>query len=211
MAAQKQDKVIIIQRIPHKVLRIPVVGTAELIMNQVPKWVKDDIMAKNRGETVVPVMHSEDEQYEASIYRNEKGEICMPGAAFKSALVEGGLRYYDLKMTDSRVHFHVPPEWIPIIGTPHRREDMIRTQQGSLQVSIRAGFPEWSAIIPIRYPTHMFSENMIYNLLEVAGLIGVGAHRPASDRSNTGIFGTFTIMADAWEKLDTVQPAEVAA
>jgi hypothetical protein len=201
----EEERPIILHEIKRISRMMCVVGTAELVMNQIPYWVLKDLISKMNGFKTPAESHTDEDHYKASIYIY-KGEPAMPGAAFKDAIVEAGQKFYKIFKTEGRIFFNVEWQMVPIVSIgQHQRNDLVRTQTGTLAVSVRAGFPEWAAAFPLRWPVAYWSEEMVINLVNQAGAFGIGAHRPGSPSSNTGTFGTFRSITKEDDNLEVVQ------
>lgn len=112
-----------------------------------------------------------------------------PSTAFKASAVSAG---YRSGVTKDKVSaygaFHIMPEFIEIVGTPHMREDMVRVGMGSADVRFRGEFSEWKAVLPITYNSGVFSVEQIVNLFNLGGFAcGVGEWRPEKG-GNNGMF-----------------------
>lgn len=71
-------------------------------------------------------------------------------------------------------------ELVQIKGTPRKRMDMVRIggMSKSADIRFRAEFPEWSAMLHIKY-TNFLSKEEVFNLVKRAGItIGIGEGRP---------------------------------
>ena len=114
-----------------------------------------------------------------------------PAKAFKACAIDAGFQQGIIpKKTTARGAFHILGEMVEIDGHPQIREDMVRVGMGAADIRYRGEFPEWSAVLTIRYNPRAMSAEQIINLLNFGGFSnGVGEMRPEKD----GDHGTFHV------------------
>lgn len=189
-------KQIKIEGVKEEFLQITVEGTAPLIMHRFSEKARKQILDKQlkKAKTGREVRNPEAE-YQGSIYYFEdKKRTGFRAVAFKGSMVRAG-KQLDYAMTDLRGMFFVVPdegELIEIKGKHRMREDMVRIGPGISDFRFRPEYPEWKAVVVIRYNSRAISEEELVKLIEQAGFsCGIGEWRP--EKSNTGNFGTFKI------------------
>lgn len=180
---------------------IPIVGTAELIVHAWGEKAKRQMLEKQMNPGTRPKKEPKDPvaDYEASFYRLEDGSPGFPATGLKKAIV-GACRLFDgLPMTQARIAIRVLGEGqlqlVRIQGEPYMREDMVRLETGVADLRYRAGFPEWEALLRIKFNAALLSLNSLVNLVDGAGQGGIGEWRP--EKSPSGSFGTFEVKRDA--------------
>lgn len=179
---------------------IPIEGTTELIMHAWSEKAKRMMLDQQTGRAR-PKQEPKNpqEDYESAFYRMPNGQPAMPGGAFKAAIV-GAARQFERKsvpMTLLKVALRVDADWIPIEGEPRMREDMVRINNGSTaDIRYRPGFPEWKAVLPITVNANAVTLEQLVNLVNAAGMGGVGDGRPSSPHSASGTFGCFEISGE---------------
>ena len=117
-----------------------------------------------------------------------------PAKAFKACAIDAGYQQGVIpKKTTARGAFHIIGEMVEIEGKPQMREDMVRVGMGTADIRYRGEFPEWSAVLTIRYNPRAMSAEQIISLLNFGGFSnGVGEWRPGKD----GDHGTFHVAAN---------------
>jgi hypothetical protein len=189
-----------IKRLGTQLMAVPIVGTAPLIVHAWSAKAKQQMLDAQQGRKE-PKQHRDPQRdYEESIYYTDDG-YGFPVLGFKAATV-GAARFYGktIRMTELRQFLlweGVPSKdraqmLVPITGTPKMREDMVRVGQGT-DLRYRAEFPEWSAVLAVRYVTATLSQGSVLSLIEAGGMgVGVGEWRPEKD----GLHGTYQIDPD---------------
>jgi hypothetical protein len=117
-----------------------------------------------------------------------------PAKAFKACAIDAGYQQGIIpKKTTARGAFHILGEMVEIQGKPQIREDMVRVGMGAADIRYRGEYPEWSAVLTIRYNPRAMSAEQIINLLNFGGFSnGVGEWRPEKD----GDHGTFHVAVE---------------
>lgn len=207
-AVQKEETIsaMNIVRIAQATVDIPVTGITPLIVHQFSEKAKKQMLdsdtTKVRGKK--PPRNPE-ESYKQSRYildaalQKESGaEDGFPAVGFKAAIV-GAARLFDasVTMTALRSALYVQgygsQQLVPVMGEHEMREDVVRVGQGVADLRYRAMYPEWSALLTVKYIPTQISLEGVFALVEAAGMGGIGEWRPSSPKSNTGSYGQFTI------------------
>lgn len=186
-----------IQRLGTKLLLVPIIGTAPLIVHAWSAKAKQQMLDAQQGRKEAKQHRDPQRDYEESIYYTDSG-YGFPVLGFKAATV-GAARFYgkSINMTQLRQFLlweGVPSKdrsqlLVPIEGTPKMREDMVRVGMGT-DLRYRAEFPEWSAVLMVRYVTATLSQGSVLSLIEAGGMgVGVGEWRP----EKAGLNGTYRV------------------
>lgn len=174
---------------------IPIIGDTPLISN---KWSDEQIAkikAKQEGIAMSPQgPRIPQKEYEATIYRTEDGRPAFPCAAFKRAAVEACRLVPNLAMTEARILFHVLGDFTPVLGNgPRFRQDMRKLESGTSDPVYRAEYPRWAAVLRVRFISSVLSLEQMVNLINMAGVCGVGAWRPSAPKGKSGNYGMFHV------------------
>ncbi len=198
MATKKVSGPIELKSLSLKTVEIRIVGTTPLIVHKWSEKTKKQMLdkqtknTKTKKEPKVP-----EEDYESSMHRFSDGRHGFPASGFKAAIV-GAARFFEsLPMTQLKIAVRVnapgPEGLIEIIGEPRMREDMVRLETGVPDIRFRAEYFPWSAILNITFVENLVSLDQIVNLVNGAGMVGVGEWRPSSPKSATGSYGCFQV------------------
>ncbi len=202
------DQQIVIDRIAAQTLRVPIRGTAPLIVHNFSEKSKRQMLEAQQGKKKMKEARDPKAEYEAAFYRIAREDDVdgygFPVTAFKSATVGAG-RFYgkSVKMTELRQFIFMrgvltkadPQQLIEIVGEPEMREDIVRLggMSRSADLRYRPEFREWSAVLTVTYVTSSLSQSSVLSLIDAGGLgIGVGEWRP----EKRGEFGTYEINQD---------------
>jgi hypothetical protein len=190
-----------IDNIDAATLRVPIIGTAPLIVHNWSEKAKRQMLDAQQGRKKVKEIRDPQADYEASLYRiatDEGDAYGFPVLAFKAATI-GGARFYDKSVTMTMLKQCMffkgvvtkadPQQLVQIHGDPRMREDVVRVGQGT-DLRYRGEFTEWSTVLTITYVKSALSEKSVLSLVTAGGLgIGVGEWRP----QRSGEYGTYTI------------------
>jgi hypothetical protein len=193
------DAQVSISRIGTETLRVPILGTAPLIVHRFSEKAKRQMLDAMQGRKSPKEAKNPEAEYEAAFYRTDEGGYGFPVIAFKAATV-GAARFYgkSVSMTALRqfVFFDAPfskeagQKLAPITGEPHMREDVTRVGMGGTDLRYRPEFTEWSTEVEITYVKSMLTRESVLSLIDAGGMgVGVGEWRP----EKKGDFGTYTI------------------
>lgn len=186
-----------IQRIAAQKVRVPIIGTAPLIVHNWDDKARRQMLDKMQGRRAPKAIRDPQADYEASLYRTTTG-YGFPVLAFKAATV-GAARFFgkDVKMTELRqfVFFHGVPSadgkqiLTPIEGEPKMREDVVSVGM-TKDLRYRAEFLDWRAELEITYITTALALDSVISLIDAGGMgVGVGEWRPEKRGQN----GTYQI------------------
>lgn len=187
-----------IRRIGTETIRVPIIGTASLIVHRWSEKAKQQMLDTQQGRKAVKQIRDPEADYESSLYRTDDG-YGFPLLAFKQATV-GAARFFDksvtMKLIQQAIFMTGVPSadrselLTPITGEPKMREDMVRVGMGGTDLRYRGEFIDWSAWLTITYVTSTISRDSVLSLVDAGGqFVGVGEWRPDRKGQN----GTYTI------------------
>lgn len=193
------DAQISISRIGTETLRVPLLGTAPLIVHKFSEKAKRQMLDGFQGRKSPKEPMDPEGDYERAFYRLDDGSYGFPVIAFKAATV-GGARFFgkDVPMTMLRqcVFFDADfskedgQKLARITGAPHMREDVVVISMGKTTLRYRPEFTEWSTAIDVTYVKSMLTRESVASLIDAGGMgVGVGEWRP----QKKGDFGTYQI------------------
>ncbi len=177
---------------------VKIKGLSPLIMHRWSEKAKQAMLDKQMRKTVKKEAKDPKEQFEASVYHTDGGELGFPADAFKKAMIRGA-KQLGLVMTDMRTGFFVHGEYctrddrdlVYIAGELSMREDMVRLNGTTSDIRYRGQVTRWSAELEISYNASVVGFDYIVNMLNAAGYgVGVGEWRPEKD----GMFGRFEVV-----------------
>lgn len=194
-----------IDRIAAETIRVPIVGTAPLIVHNFSEKSKRQMLESQQGKKKLKAVRDPEAEYAAAFYRISDLDGTLrygfPVTAFKAATI-GAARFYDksVSMTALRQFLFMrgvltdadPQQLVEISGEPRMREDVVRLggPSRSADLRYRPEFPNWSAILEVTFVTSSISRQSVLSLIDAGGLgIGVGEWRP----EKRGEFGTYAV------------------
>jgi hypothetical protein len=193
------DAQVAISRIGTERLRVPILGTAPLIVHKFSEKSKRQMLDAMQGRKTPKQPKEPATEYEAACYRLDDGGYGFPVIAFKAASVSACRLFGKaMPMTTARQCVFLDAEFSKrdgqklarLAGTPHMREDVVRVGMGGTDLRYRPEFTEWSTTIDVTYVKSMVTRESVLSLIEAGGLtVGVGEWRP----EKKGDFGTYQI------------------
>lgn len=198
MAAQEAPQVAI-TTIATETLRVPIIGTAPLIVHKVSEKAKRQMLDATQGRKSPREPKNPELDYDSAFYRLDDGGYGFPVIAFKAATI-GGARFYGKSVTmtglrqcmffDGELSKVDGQKLARIIGEPHMREDVVRVGMGGTDLRYRPQFDEWATAVDVVYVKSMLTRESVLSLIEAGGLgVGIGEWRP----ERRGDFGTFMV------------------
>lgn len=188
----KTEKIVQIQEIRVKTMKVTVVGDTPLISHKFSDTNKKAILDKQMKKASQGKEAKDPQKdYENCIYKDADGDYAFPSAAFKLAAVRAAKNVEGLDMTSARGLFFVLGGLTKIKGKPKMREDAVRLKAGGgADIRYRAEYTKWSAELIIKYNATGITVEQIVNLLNIAGFsTGIGDWRPEKN----GTFGMFHV------------------
>lgn len=193
------DEGIKVDQLEAETLRVPIVGTAPLIMHRFSEKARKIMLDAMQGKKAPRQPKDPEAEYEDAIHWLDDTRYGFPCIGFKAATV-GAARFYGngVKMTELRQSMFFRGEMgksdnqqmFPITGEPIMREDVVRVARGGSDLRYRPEFPEWSSELTIVYVKSMLTRDSVVSLVDAGGLGGgIGEWRP----SKSGDFGTYQV------------------
>lgn len=189
---------VVIDQIAAETIRVPIVGTAPLIVHRFSEKAKRQMLDNMQGRKSPKEIKDPAAEYDAAFYRLKGGGYGFPAIAFKAATI-GGVRFYgkNITMTACKQFLFFRGEvgadgqaLASIKGEPRMREDVVRVGRGGADLRYRPEFPEWSTELTVIYVTSALTRGSVLSLIDAGGMgVGVGEWRPEKD----GDFGTYQI------------------
>lgn len=214
---------ITLKRIGRSVARIPVEGTAPLIMNKFSAKAQQLMLDKQMGEAVQRVPKNPEENYQDSLWQLPQApdgaeRFGFPAPGFKAAIVNAARYFKGSKLTMELLKQAVfvrgegGEMLVPLLGQmkvtaaegtetvsaegfaqPRMRQDTVRNATGVADIRFRGEFWPWSAYLDVVYVSNTMNIDSVVALVDAAGLNGVGEWRPGSKQSKTGTYGTWHV------------------
>ena len=193
------DAQVSISRIGTETLRIPIVGTAPLIVHKFSEKSKRQMLDAMQGRKSPKAAKDPEADYDSALYRHDDGGYGFPVIAFKAASV-GACRFFgkSMPMTLARQTMFFDAEFSKtdgqklarIVGEPRMREDVVRVGMGGTDLRYRPEFVEWQTTLDVIYVQSMLTRESVLSLIDAGGMgVGVGEWRP----EKKGDFGTYQI------------------
>lgn len=193
------DNTIQIDQLSAETIKVPILGTAPLIMHAWSAKAKQQMLDNMQGRKNPKAPKDPQADYEAAFYRTDEGGYGFPVLAFKAATVEAS-RFYGKSVTKVGLRQSLffsgtysksaNQSLVPIYGEPHMREDVVRVNMGGTDLRYRPEFPEWTTELTVTYVRSALTRASVLSLIDAGGLgTGIGEWRPERD----GDFGTYRI------------------
>jgi hypothetical protein len=145
------DAQVSINRIGTETLRVPLVGTAPLIVNKFSEKSKRQMLDNMQGRKTPKQAKDPEAEYEAAFYRLDDKAYGFPVIAFKAASVSA-CRFFGkaMPMTLARQCIFLDAEFSKtdgqklarLVGTPRMREDVTTVGMGGRDLRYRPEFTE---------------------------------------------------------------------
>jgi hypothetical protein len=196
-----EDAVIQIDRIAAETIRVPILGTAPLIVHRFSEKAKKQMLDAMQGRKSPKEPKDPQAEFEACFYRLADGRSGFPVIAFKAATV-GAARFYGKSVSmvglRQQVFFRgemgVDGQMLAVLeGEPKMREDVTRVGMGGTDLRYRPEYAEWTTTLEVTYVSSMLTRASVLSLIDAGGMgVGVGEWRP----ERKGDFGTYRIDPD---------------
>lgn len=193
------DATVNIDRIDADSVRVPIIGTAPLIMHNWSEKAKRQMLDNMQGRKAPRTLKDPEAEYESAFYRTKEDGYGFPVLAFKAATIDAS-RFYGKNVTKVglRQSLFFTGTYSPscnmalveITGTPRMREDVVRVGMSGTDLRYRPEFPEWSTEIVVTYVKSTLTLDSLLSLIDAGGIgTGVGEWRPQKN----GDFGTYKV------------------
>lgn len=188
-------------------LKFKITGTTPLLMHRPrladtldPLYPEYRKISKKRGKTDDDLARLADLEWEASIYTDAEGRICVPGHAIQACIRDGGkTRKLGSKIQESTTVFGNPvlkytgsKDIEKLRDNPSFRLRRFLKVQRQGVMRTWPQFTEWSLEFEIRFPEDVFDPQEIADCVEIAGSL------KGMLESRTRGYGRFVI--DHWEE-----------
>lgn len=178
-------------------IRVPIIGTAPLIVHRFSEKAKKQMLDNMQGRKSPKQPKDPQAEYEAAFYRMKDGKPGFPAIAFKASTVSGARFYSGVTMTALKQFLFIRGEvggdgrmLTEIVGEPRMREDVVTVGRNGSDLRYRPEFLDWSVTLDVTYATSALTRGSVLSLIDAGGLgVGVGEWRPERD----GDFGTFRV------------------
>jgi len=213
MAFGKKDEGVAIIQAPNIIMAtLRIKGTAPYVQNKFSKKAREKMMddmatpkAAKKGKAAREARNYE-RDFEEAKHVSTAGWHGIPAPAFRTAMIDA-CRTVSLPMTKAKMSVFVVPDGFdvndgtPLVriegGAPERTESLVRNDNGSADIRIRAMWREWSATVNVEFDADMITMESVVNLLDRAGRqVGIGEGRPFSKNSVGQGWGTFTVITE---------------
>jgi hypothetical protein len=190
-----------ISRIAAERLRIPIIGTAPLLVHRFSEKAKRQMLDAMQGRKSPKTAKDPEAEYQAAFYRlKDPDGYGFPSIAFKAATVGGARFYAGITMTALKQFLFFDGEigvdgqkLVRIDGEAHMREDVVKVGRNGTDLRYRPEFSTWSATLDVIYVVSALTRGSVLSLIDAGGMgVGVGEWRPEKD----GDFGTFRVDPD---------------
>lgn len=213
MLKKAKDEIAIVH--PANIIRATfrIRGTAPLVQNKFSKKARDKMMADMSTAKAAKKAKSERPPRDYAMDFQQCQHVAtagwngIPCPAFRSAMIDA-CRTIGLVMTKAKMTVFIIPDGFdvddgtPLVrivssAPPERMESLVRNDNGSADIRIRAMWREWEADVTVDFDADMITPESVVNLLDRAGRqVGVGEGRPFSKDSVGQGWGTFTVVTN---------------
>lgn len=195
-----------VDRLRRVVIPFKIVGDTPLIVNRWSEKARQQMLdaqqtrARKRKDPKDPDAH-----FEASKYRLPDGSDAFPATAFKAAIVHAarlfeGITQVQLKQTVLVLGDGQDERGDQLVKLTYdecrMREDTPRNASGVADLRYRAQYDKWGATLLVQVIDGTMDPNSLANLVDAAGIGGIGEWRPTAPKSATGTYGTFHVDFD---------------
>lgn len=200
--AKATSEPIIIEDIRMTYIKVPVVGTAPLIISNFSKKIQDEMLESQQGKKKQKTKRDPKAEYKDRLYLFADGRYGFPSVGFKAATCDAFRIYKAAKKTELRQFLFFEGEigidgkkLTEIIGEPEMRQDAVRLSGPgrSADLRFRPAFNEWKAVLDISFVADSISLESVLALINCGGkTVGVGEWR----QQHNGDFGTYEISGE---------------
>lgn len=198
---EPQVKSIYIPPINQAMMDVVIVGDTELIVHAWSDKAKRMMLANQQKEAGTKVKTPREKKdpeadYQGGFYWTPDGKPAFPDYGIKAAMIGACRQVEGLPMTRAKQLIRVHGGMLEIHGKPYRREDMVRLESGVADIRYRPAWPNWWIEVPLGFDADQLSAQAVVNLLNRAGISGLGEWRPSSPKSNSGTYGCFHVATE---------------
>lgn len=176
-------------------IAVRLVGESPLIVHRFEEKAITEMLAKQRGLPFERQKKNPHKDYEASKYKNEKDQDCIPVMTVKKAMIEASTFSDDMTKKQTRGGFFILGEYAPLdFDEVRMRKDMVRLSGigRTPDIRFRAEYLGWSVDLVIEFnPRLITPDQLMYLLREAGSSVGICEWRIQKD----GNYGAFSIEA----------------
>lgn len=198
---------IVLRGLKRATVEVPLRGITPLIVSKFSEKAKVEMRAKQQGQTRLKKDAKDPHaDYMAAQYRFADGRHGIPSVAFKGAIVAAARQFEGITLVSTKIAIFVHGEpsddghdlLVPIEGfttdaMPMMREDAVRLATGVADLRYRPMYTPWSVNLTVTFSENLLNQESLLNLVNAAGMGGVGEWRPSAPKSLTGSYGTFEV------------------
>lgn len=204
-----------IKRIQRQEVRIPIIGTAPLVVSKFSEKAKAQMREAQSGQKRLRKVRDPESDFQGARHRIgvDEGWDGFPASGLKGAIV-GGARFFNdkkLNMTLLKQSIFVlgegeemlipiqyesggrKPKLYGVDLEPKQHEAMVRNATGVADFRFRPMYHPWSMELSIIYMPDLMNLESLVALVDAGGFVGIGEWRPGSKQSQTGSWGTFQV------------------
>ena len=186
------------------IMKVPIIGLTPYVGHRFGEIAAENIRLLVTGENKGKPKKNRnfDAEYEECFYKDAEGKFCIPGAAFKQAIVDEGKNQFSVgnknisgAMIGKNIHV-LEKLCVLKYSKVERTVDYPRQsgRTGAPDIRHRPYFYDWKTVITVRFDADIFSKEVILNLIQRAGMTqGVGDWRPGAPKSPGGQNGMWEI------------------
>ena len=205
----KQQETVAIKPPNMEVIKLKIRGIAPLCINRFSEKAKKQMGDKQRGgstSTGKKVREKRDftADYEGAKYVSDEGWCGIHAAAFRCAGISA-CRTVGYQMTRAKLALFVEADGYdkddgtPLVkiteGKPEQWIAPVRNETGVADLRSRPRWPEWGAILTLRFDADIFTKSDVVNLMARVGLqVGICEGRPDGKKSAGMGYGLFEIV-----------------
>ena len=193
-------------------IEIEITGNAPLMINRFSQKALNQMADKQKagsqaGKGVKREAKDFDAVFNGARHISREGWDGISAGAFRNALISA-CRLVGFKMTLAKLSLFIEADGydqddgtplVRILGPkPERSVMAARNATGVVDLRVRPQWPEWGAVLRVRYDADQFSATDVVNLVMRVGMqCGIGEGRPDSKMSAGIGFGTFDVAQEA--------------
>lgn len=219
--AQPKAELIRVAPLREATMKIPITGSTPLMILRFSQKAKDNMIRTQEAGSQAKSKKKRDPRdfkadYEAAKYvgvdvgvdphdQKAKRWLGLNASSFRNAAISA-CRVAGFTMTRAKlaifteqdgfdIYDHTP--LVRIDGTPEMNVSPVRNASGVVDLRARVMWPQWNAVVKIRFDEDQFSPSDVINLLiRVGKQVGIGEGRPDGREGNGMGLGLFTIDMD---------------
>jgi len=194
----EEPTAITVGRLTRAEVKVTVEGITPLIVHRFDEKARAMMLADQQGKKKAGKEKRDPEgDYNRSRYILDGDRDGFPAVGLKAAVVNAATHFDKLTKVLLKQAVWVGGEGaqqlIAINGTPEMREDVVRVGMGTADLRFRAMYWPWSMDLTVGFIASSVSAETVVNLIDAAGMGGIGEWRPSAPKSATGSYGQFQV------------------